>query len=33
MRPVYDARSWTPAEIDHAILTSQGFEFEQFSNC
>jgi hypothetical protein len=25
MRPVYDARSWAPAEVDHAILTSQGF--------
>jgi hypothetical protein len=32
IRPVYDARSWTPAEIDHAILTSRGLEFERFSN-
>jgi hypothetical protein len=32
VRPVYDTDSWTPAELDHAILTSQGLHFERFSN-
>jgi len=32
VRPVHDTRSWTPAEVDHAILTSRGLEFERFSN-
>jgi hypothetical protein len=32
VRPVYDAGNWTPADLDHAILTSQGLRFERFSN-
>ncbi len=32
VRPVYDASSWTPADLDHAILASQGLRFERFSN-
>jgi len=32
VRPVYDAGNWTPADLDHAILTSQGLWFERFSN-
>jgi hypothetical protein len=32
VRPLYDADSWTPADLDYAILTSQGLQFERFSN-
>jgi hypothetical protein len=32
VRPVYDVGSWTPTELDYAILTGQGLRFERLSN-
>jgi catechol 2,3-dioxygenase-like lactoylglutathione lyase family enzyme len=32
VRPIYDTDTWTPTELDHAILTRDGLRFERFSN-
>lgn len=32
VRPIYEGDGWTPAEIEHALLTSRGLRFERFSN-
>jgi len=32
IRPIYDTVSWTPAELDFAILTAQGLRWERLAN-